>query len=384
LLFVVLLFSDPAIKKSEKQIVIKNTLDLNRTQETVSIARTKLEPAISFDKEISVTDEAGNNYVTQAIDRDADGKADELLFQVDIAAKATKRFIVKNGIALKPSPERTTYSRFVPERIDDFAWENDRVAFRTYGPTAQKITEDKKPGGTLSSGMDCWLKRVEYPVIDKWYKQNTEGKSYHQDHGEGYDPYHVGASRGTGGIGVWQNDSLYVSKNFVSYKIIANGPIRTVFELTYAPWAANGITVNEKKTISLDLGSQLSKYEVDLKATASLPNCTAGITLHDKKGKVYTNDNEGWCSYWEPMDDSELGTGIVVAKAHRKSFQDYRTSKKDLSQLYAIMSPKNDRVVYYAGFGWKKAGRFNSAEEWNQYLSNFSKTLASPLEVTVR
>src|SRR5205085_8225450 len=100
----------------------------------------------------------------------------------------------------------STYSRFVPERIDDYAWENDRVAFRTYGPVTQRIVEEGKPGGTLSSGLDCWLKRVPYPVIDKWYKKSIEGGSYHKDEGEGYDPYHVGLSRGCGGIGVWKND----------------------------------------------------------------------------------------------------------------------------------------------------------------------------------
>jgi hypothetical protein len=379
-----LIFTDPTPKETKKYIVITNQLDVDRVQETVSIKREILESFVSLDKEIQVTDEAGSEYVCQLVDLDMDGKTDELLFQIDIAANSEKKFLVKNGRALKASSDLTTYARFVPERIDDFAWENDRVAFRTYGPTAQKITEDKNPGGTLSSGMDCWLKRVSHPVIDKWYKQNTEGKSYHKDHGEGYDPYHVGASRGTGGIGVWQNDSLYVSKNFTSYKIIANGPLRTIFELTYAPWTANGITIQEKKRISLDLGSQLSRYEISLNATASLPNCTAGVTLHDKKGIVTVNKNDGWCSYWEPMDDSELGTGIVVLKSYADSFQDFRTEKKDLSQVYAIMAPKDNQVIYYAGFGWKKAGRFNTSEEWNKYLSDFSKKIASPLDIKIK
>src|SRR5690606_32212285 len=138
---------------------------------------------------------------------------------------------------------------------DDYAWENDRVAFRTYGPEAQRLTENNEQGGTLTSGIDAWFKKVEYPIIDKWYAENLENPgTYHKDTGEGYDPYHVGASRGIGGIGVWQNDSLYVSKNFVEYKRIANGPIRTIFELTYAPWQADKIIVKETKRISLDLG----------------------------------------------------------------------------------------------------------------------------------
>ena len=52
-------------------------------------------------------------------------------------------------------------ARFVPERKDDFAFENDKVAFRIYGPTLRDSKEN--------SGVDCWVKRVDYPIIDKWY-----------------------------------------------------------------------------------------------------------------------------------------------------------------------------------------------------------------------
>ena len=73
--------------------------------------------------------------------------------------------------------EPATFCRFVPERSDDFAWENDKIAFRAYGPALR--------AGTENSGIDCWLKRVDYPIIDTWYKEASEGKSYHKDHGEG-------------------------------------------------------------------------------------------------------------------------------------------------------------------------------------------------------
>lgn len=87
------------------------------------------------------------------------------------------------------------YGRFVPEREDDFTWENDKVAFRVYGPSSG--------GKGQVSGVDPWLKKVPYSIIDKWYAGFLAGKSYHEDHGEGYDPYHVGDSRGVGGTAIW-------------------------------------------------------------------------------------------------------------------------------------------------------------------------------------
>ena len=68
------------------------------------------------------------------------------------------------------SPAKSTkssplFARFVPEREDDFAWENDLVAFRAYGPALRN---------QVDAGTDCWLKRVKYPILNKWYRLFTE------------------------------------------------------------------------------------------------------------------------------------------------------------------------------------------------------------------
>ncbi|WP_159453824.1 DUF4861 domain-containing protein [Ohtaekwangia koreensis] len=374
-------------KNAVKTLTVKNRLDIDRTAETISIP---IDSIRDWVKEYGVENirikEGDQALVTQAIDKESDGIPDELLFQTNIKANEEKKFTIEPiKDTLAPSDSLfTTYSRLVPERIDDYAWENDRVAFRTYGPKAQQITESGKPGGTLTSGMDCWFKRITYPIINKWYKKNLDSAGYyHIDHGEGYDPYHVGNSRGCGGIGVRDKDSLYISRNFVSYKTIATGPIRTIFELLYAPWDANGYSINEKKIISLDLGSNLSRHEVYLESDQPLPNITVGITLHDKKGTVKKDSIQGWVRYWEPIDDSELGTGIVTDPSLIASLPEYRTSVKDQSHIFVVTKPAN-AIVYYAGFGWKKSGQYSSPDEWDLYLSNFSKRLASPLAVTFR
>jgi hypothetical protein len=372
-----------------QEITVTNRLDLDRASETVSIPVAGIKAlARKFGAEnLLIKDAAtGKVLVSQVLDNDQDGAVDEILFQTDIKAKSTKRFLVlgsANGAASRPKSEVRTFSRFVPERTDDYTWENERVAFRTYGPVAQKMVEQGVKGGTLTSGMDAWLKRVNYPIIDSWYKGYLKDSNfYHKDRGEGYDPYHVGPSRGIGGIGVWEGDSLYVSKNFISYKKIAEGPIRTIFELTYAPWQANGKTVTETKRISLDLGSNLTRFEVDLASGKPLPNVTVGITLHDKQGEVKGNQQEGWFRYWEPMDASFLGTGIVMTPSTVQDFRDYRVPAKDRSHLYVMAHPGKGKVIYYAGFGWAMSGQFANVQEWDQYLANFARRLASPLEVS--
>jgi hypothetical protein len=373
--------------KKTRHVHVKNTLPIARN-EVVSISMQDLDSTLQS-KPVNLLQVLDSKTKTpiksQWLDKDGDGKVEELIFPVVIDANEERSYELQVGESAKIEADSVrTYSRFVPERIDDYAWENDLVAFRTYGPEAQRLVDEGEKGGTLSSGLDCWLKRVNYSIIDKWYRKPALGGTYHKDDGEGYDPYHVGDSRGCGGVGVWKDDSLYVSKNFVSYKKIADGPVRNIFELTYAPWQAAGITIVERKRITIDLGNQLYQVEDILEPSSALPNLTIGVTLHNKTGVVKADTIKGWFSYWESIDDSHIGTGVVVAPKYLQGFEDYRTSKKDLSQLHIITNPIDNTVVYYAGFGWDKAGIITTGDKWNVYLDQFAQRLASPLQVTLK
>ncbi|QCX01948.1 DUF4861 domain-containing protein [Aggregatimonas sangjinii] len=370
-------------EKPNPQIVVKNDMAINRSLETVSvpIASLGLE---NPDGNLLIKDIAdGTELVSQLIDTDADGNMDAILFQPEIAANAEKTYeIVPTDKKMDSEDTPACYSRFVPERTDDYAWENNRVAFRTYGPTAQKMKEDGVKGGTLSSGMDAWLKRVDYPIIDKWYHKELETDgSYHEDNGEGLDNFHVGISRGVGGIAKKVDSTYYISKNFTSWKTLHNGPLQTSFELTYADWDAAGDTISEKKRITLDYGSNLSKFEVMLTGTDTI---SAGLTLHDKKGTKDIHQEDGWISYWEPHEDSELGTAIVVPGMAMAGFEYYDTDKTDESNFYAHIATLNDKATYYAGFGWKKSGQFENKAEWNDYLTRFADCLKNPLVVEIK
>ena len=367
----------------EKTIVvkIKNTLNKVRSYETVTLTKSFLN--VDDLNLLGIRDKkTGKLVVTQLVDVDGDGAMDELLFQPVVAAKTTHEFeVITVSANERPQAPDYCYSRFVPERTDDYTWENNKVAFRVYGPVAQKMIEDKIKGGTLSSGVDAWLKRVETPIINKWYKKNDEKPgAYHIDSGDGLDNFHVGVSRGVGGIAVKVKDQYYYGKNYTEWRTITTGPIRTSFYLNYEDWDANGNKIVESKVISLDLGSHFSKFETSLEGAKEIE---AGLTLHEKKGIVTGNKKNGWVSYYEPIDDSEIGTAIVAAKKYFCDFETYDTPKPDLSNAYATLKVKNNKVVYYAGFAWKKQGDFKNAQEWQAHLNEFSEKINSPLEVSL-
>ena len=379
---IVISLSSFNLKEATITIKVKNTLKKERSNETVVLTKEFLK--IKDLTSIGIRDKkSGEIQVTQTVDNDGDGVMDELLFQPKIAAKSKKEYIVfQISENQRPKTETYCYSRFVPERTDDYAWENNKVAFRTYGPRAQKMIEGNIKGGTLSSGIDAWSKRVEYPIINKWYDKMTSGKgTYHQDSGEGLDNFHVGSSRGIGGTAVKIDSDYYISKNFTTWKTITTGPIRTSFILTYADWDAAGNKITETKKISLDYGNFLSKFEILVSGTDEL---SAGLTLHDKKGTIKSNFKEGWLDHWETIDDSEIGTGIVVPDKKLIRIENYLTSKPDLSNHYATVKVEDKKVIYYAGFGWKKQGAFTTKEAWESYLKEFAQKLNNPLIVSLR
>ena len=381
--FVILLLILSCNNNSNTIITVQNTLNTNRSFETVTLDLEKLRLS-GGNESIFIEDfETGEKLISQVIDEDNDGNFDVLLFQPEIPANSGRKFFIKTGaISQEKDSIPACYSRFVPERTDDYAWENNRVAFRTYGPRAQEMIESNINGGTLSSGIDAWLKRVEYPIINKWYKKETSNTgSYHEDTGEGLDNFHVGLSRGVGGIAKKVDSTYYISKNFTAWKTLFNGPIRTSFILEYASWDASGKKISEKKKISLDYGSNLSKFEVTVKGTDTI---SSGLTLHEREGEITTNDEYGWVSYWEPHDDSQLGTGIVVPNNTMVGHEHYVTNIQDASNLFVHISSENTNITYYAGFGWKKSGQFQNKNEWNEYLQHFSEGLKNPLLVQVQ
>lgn len=370
---------------AQKTIQVNNTLDFPR-KEIVAVPVSQLKSFLNKNKEsdLRIKDVNGNPVVVQWIDNSGDGKNDELLFQANVEGhqKAVYTISAKPGTPIAKS-EISTYSRLVPERVDDYAWENDKVAFRMYGPKGQKEALQGIKSSTLSSGVDIWLKRTQLPVINKWYKGYlTDPMYYHKDtRGEGYDPYHVGNSRGTGGIGIWVNDKLQVSQNFASSRTIAEGPLRTVFELTYLPWSEFG--VKEIKRISLDLGSNFSRFESNFTAEKQVPNYTIGITLHKKEGETKLNDEKGYYLHWEKIDDAFVGEGIVVEpKIVDKSIA-FRSDVPDESNLYVITKP-HAKLVYYAGFAWQKSGDIQTRQDWENRLQKQSEIIRNPLIVTIK
>jgi hypothetical protein len=321
-----------------------------------------------------VTDLAtGRDLLAQVLDDNDDGTADAVLVQVDLGAGETRALALAAGEArVLTAGDFRAYGRFVRERRDDFAWENDRVAHRVYGAALEQFARDP----LTSSGIDAWVKRTPRLVLNDWYMVDD----YHRDTGEGADFYAVGRTRGCGGNGIWAGGRLLPSANFRDSRVLANGPLRVSVELTYAPWDAGGTTVSEVKRITLDAGHQLNRIESRYTvhgAPRELQHA-AGIRKNPASA-VATSAAQGSVRTWEPLKDGagSLGCAVILDPAQVVEFVE-----ADGNALVVGRVP-GGRVAYLAGSAWDRAGHVPTLDAWDRYLAEWAQRFTHPVEVTL-
>jgi len=386
-----------AVTAAEKAVVtVTHTLDIARPSETITIPWSEVNKAIpgALLQKIAVKDAAGNvlpyqvtNVAPQAKDPKGEGIAyGELIFQHSFAAgEKSAKFTIEKIEGVAPVFPTKAFARHVPERLDDFAWENDKIAHRTYGPA---LGEPVPAGGAkevlVTSGIDVWCKRVDYPIVDRWYNKGHD--HYHKDQGEGMDMYQVGPSRGCGGTGVWDGKTLHVGRNYKSWKVIANGPIRAVFELSYDTWMANGVMVSEVKRFTVDAGHNLDRIESTFQITGAKEAVVAiGLNKNPAdRGQEPVIESKtvapsGALTQWiAQKTNGSLGTGVIVPGAEFVGF-----AEDDRNLLVLAKVTSGQALRYYAGAGWSKAGEFTDYAKWQTYIENLAARARAPVSVTL-
>ena len=366
-----LLAQEPSLR-----VTVTSDLDLVRVNEAVELPFVVLKSSFRAEdlSRVRVTEEGqAGELLAQAIDDDGDGTADRVVFQTSFKPRAKKTFTLTLGDkrSLRKEDFRV-YGRFVRERFDDFAWENDLVAHRVYGPALE--TWQKEP--LTSSGVDVWMKRTRALVINDWYMVDD----YHVDHGEGGDFYSVGPSRGCGGSGIWKGGRLFVSRNFRESRVFANGPIRLVFELRYEPWDAAGVRVTERKRITLDAGSHFNLIESTYSVDGGEEVTWAAGIKKAKGTEVRIEREQGTLRTWEALKEpnGSLGCAVVVDPGRLDS-----VTEADGNALFLGRTMPGVSVVYHAGSGWDKGGDVPGAAAWDGLIEDLARRLSSPLRVEV-
>ena len=423
---IILLFSIVGLSTADAQtlragqihVEVANPSDIERPDEVVELDWHVLAqhlPAIAPERVRVLEAGTGDELPSQPIDSDADGSTDRLLFLADFFPHQERAFVVE-AVAPQGDVADRVHVSHMAER-DDVAWENDRVAFRTYGEGLWALED------LVSSGIDVWMKRTRELVIDRWYA----GGHYHTDAGEGADFFAVGPTLGAGGTAVWsrgerasenaegdnpnldespgedaegddpnrggsrdrdvQGARLHRAPNFASHRIIANGPIRAVVELSYGPFVAGGMDVEEVKRITIDAGDHFFRSESTFRTpTGEAIQVATGLV--EREGMVASVAAEArpwtWLAGWGPVarangGHGDLGTAVLVAAD--RLIEDVRAAGH---HLLIADGANGQPVVHYVAAGWTPSGDFDGPSSWWAYLDEVATRLSHPLTISFR
>jgi len=209
--------------------------------------------------------------------------------------------------------------------------------------------------------------------------------------------YETGQARGDGGVGVWDGSALHVSRDYRTAKVMANGPIRGVFELGFQPWdAGNGIMVSEVKRYTMDAGRNLDTIDDTFTFTGA-PELTIGIglTVHPSPRETLSttplqNADNHWLSLWEEFPrDGKLGTAVVLAPD--VDFAGFARSQKNIpasaslrpDQLVLVKVKSGVPVHFWAGAGWDRSGEFATSADWTNYVEAWAQRVRAPITVAL-
>ena len=331
-----------------------------------------------------------------------DGK---VLVDAGVRPRGTLTFTIRRGTP-KVCPT-VCYGRLYPERKDDFAWENDRTAYRVYGPALQQT-------GERSYGTDVWSKNtpelvveqrywvedvVMMPAVEQLRRENRQRgdslyrlTSYHNDHGRGMDLYKVGATLGCGTPALMADGELVYPYCFKDYAMLDLGPLRMTVRLDYHPTVIGGDTLTEHRLIQLDKGSNFNKVTVwydNANLRTSPLSLATGVVVHSED-KESVQLGKDYVSYADPTDNVQVNNcQLFVATLYPEGVTETKVLPFDQPQngneghaLGILHGYHGEPFTYYFGSAWSKHDVRTQAE-WQQRINWTLRSLRQPLIVTV-
>ena len=326
-----------------------------------------------------------------------DGK---VLFQAFVAPMKTATFTLKRG---EPRAARLDCNgRIYPDREDDLTWENDKCAWRMYGP---------KMHNKGVSGFDTFAKNVTYPVQDalyhseltsyavnarlkkvgrgsEWAQLHRDVYTYHRDRGQGMDAYTVGTTLGAGAPALMDGGNLIMPDVYEKAEIIENGPLR--FRVRLQMYEQNGI--RETRTFTQDKGTHLARVEVAYSGAAAGTPVASGIVVHKSQPTAYAiNKKAGYIAYSDALDTPQGQNGQLFIgcyypeKMKALKYQPLPEEKAGgIGHVLGITTLAADKpFTYYTGSAWSKYDVPTMAV-WEQLLQHYADNIKNPLKVEIR
>lgn len=394
-----ILLASVALCNNILTVSLTNTLPVQRVDGTVVLRRDSIEKKIgnlSNDLSILVKNEKGEVIASQLDDLNGDKNWEELAFIINFEPSETKKIslvtIPKNQVPDFPKRahvhlgvSRLRNGKFIEVREEERpknhvaqsvpflyqyegpGWENDKLAFRTYFDSR--------------NGKDVFGKLIPEMVTDSI---GLPGKSYHELAPWGMDVLKVGKSLGVGAIAITDGDSIYRlgETETAHFKVIADGPVRAIFQLSYFGWKVKGENLHFSEQITIWGGKNYfsSKASVFGTKNKNLSLVTGVTTLYliDENYKpefIKTENNYSFVSVNNVLSENKdfLAIGVMAKNDDLKYWKQAPESGINdeviKTALMVLNSDSKTVVEYFIFAGWEKSDiRFKTEKMLNAIM----------------
>lgn len=386
---------------SAKDVVVTVTNDERvQRQEVVEVDVNKVYAKLGIkSSEQFIVKNALNQEVGYQITHDG-----KLLLDAAVRPCGSATFTITKGTPRESKVFVT--GRQYPERVDDIAWENDRTAYRIYGPALQR-------SGERAFGTDVWVKNTPDLEVEKRYDVELsnhgriqelkkagkteeahaveEATTYHYDHGYGLDCYKVGPTLGCGAPALMNGNELILPYCYKEYQILDNGPLRFTVHVTYNPATINGQEgVVEHRIISLDKGSNYNKCTVWYEGLKKATNLAMGLVVHQEDTETIICDKD-MVLYADPTDNPnaqnfQIYVGVVFPNGvdSTKPMLLKEPANGIAGHAVGIVSYQpGTKYTYYFGSAWSK-NDVRTMNEWKLRSSEYLDALHTPMKVAIK
>lgn len=374
------------------QAEITNPTNFVRNQEPIyfSLYNLGLAPTDKNVKNL-IAKEGDKILFTQMIDHDADGTADHLLVNLDLAPgqirnvdiiadeqanqptgqKKTQAEIshkidgewqdkvytggtFKNVDTLTPPPQYTDHSEYI--RYEGPGIESDKVGYRIYLD--------------WRNGFDIFGKKTHAMVLQDVGQDGYQ--SYHEPADWGQDILKVGQSLGMGGFGFWNGKSvdLVSQVDTRAVTITDNGNLFSGLKIDYNGWQIDSKKIDMAAHFSMQANSRLVRVKLDL--SEPLPNLAIGLVKHPNTALLEGDQNVSgyawtYVASWGKQSlsgpEDHLGMAVIFRRDDRME------QVEDQSSYVSVMKDKGGELEYYFLAAWEhELDGIKTAEEFKAYL----------------
>lgn len=410
-----------ACKEEKKEliteIILTNNSDIKLSDHPVSIKRNLISTDSINTYPLLIS--ASDTIPCQLNDLDEDGNWDELFLVTNFSANEEKKVTLKwvnrapnyvirtstrfgkrdsERTPVKPQTSETMLAKELPKSLgyqqyqtDGPSWENDKVGFRHYldGRNAKDLFGKKV--ATMSP---------ENVGI------NTEGAvedNYHVMENWGRDILAVGNSIGIGGyalatenelmrLGVTVDDSINNIEK-TTFKILAEGPVKSVLSYNYQNWKPNkghrNYSVEENTAIFP--GMYGYKNMVTISGIKGDENLVVGIVnINNNKPLAIIDENEKYVVLYthdKQTYDKEwwLGMALIIPKNLYIGYTEAPKTGNLSNTFLAKLKIKNKQPIsYYAIAGWELSdNRFVDEAYFKNYLIQLTNQLSVEVDIKI-